>query len=251
MLNLTPEYREFPFPHLIYKDFIRDEERLDYLSNNEELSSVMASREDLGDLERIEIGRFMKGKYSYDLRKANPFSNDFKSKVGQILRWIENCGTLRSQVKKHFVPHFEREYEGFDEDFKQMMVSYGAYNATEKPLNLIGWHLDNGKKLCSGFIYLREDGDDADDGHLFLSDGYRSEKVEYENNLMVIWPNLPNAWHMAGVRQPTKHLRRIINIVYESDKTYHDYRTERSSEVVNDKELYSHKQFGFKEVNKL
>tara|TARA_R110000868_G_scaffold30953_4_gene113887 strand:+ start:2888 stop:3643 length:756 start_codon:yes stop_codon:yes gene_type:complete len=251
MLNLLPEYHEKPFPHLIFRDFIRDPDLLGYLKNNTELSTEMASRTDLGDLERIEIGRRLSGKYSYDFRKKHPFSSEFSRRVGRFLGYIQTCGALHHVIRKHFIPVFENEYENFEEAFVNPMVTYGAYNKTATAKNLIGWHLDKGDKLCSGFIYLREDGDEANDGHLQLSDGLTAKEIGYEDNVMVIWGNIPNAWHRAGVRGPTEHLRRIVNIVYESDKVYHDYRTERSDSVVDESELYSNKKFGFKKVNKL
>lgn len=248
MLNVRPKIYHTPFPHIVVKDFIRDRSLLEFLRNNQELKPAM---QHLNDLERVEIGRINKGKYSFDLRKASDFSSKFRSQTLRIIDRIEGCSRLRNLVKKTFIPYFEEVYGEFDEDFRDMMVTYGAYNATSKPLNLIGWHLDNGRKLCSGFVYLREDGDDADDGHLWLSNGEEEKQIRYEDNTLVIWPNLPNAWHMAGVRQPTEHLRRIINVVYESDRKYHDYQTERSDQVVDETELYKHKKFGFKQVNKL
>lgn len=249
MLNLRPKIYTKPFPHIVIKDFIQDTTMLEFLRNNQELPAVM---ETLGDLERVEIGRIRKGPYSYDLRKANTsgFSSSFRSNTLRVIDRIEGCSRLRKLVEKTFTPHFNEWYEPFDEDFKQMMTTYGAYNKTSKPLNLIGWHLDNGKKLCSGFIYLREDGDTADDGNLWLSNGKEKKKIPYEDNVFVIWPNLPNAWHKADVRNPTDHLRRIVNVVYETqhDRRYHDYRTYRNDKIVDENQLYPYKLFGYKKV---
>lgn len=258
MLNLTPEYHETPFPYMVFRDFITDPKVLDYVSNNQELRDEFDRRDDLTDLERLEMGLYSKApgarKYYYDLRNPLPtFSDEYRAQISDVLLEIERSKELAEMVSNRFMPVFKEEYGmDFDETFRRPVLSYGAYNGTSKPLNLIGWHIDRGQKLCSGFVYLREDGDEADDGHLYLSSGPDCEPVEvrYEHNVLVIWPNVPYAWHMAGVRNPTEHLRRIINVVYTSKKSYHDYSTGQK-DTPDPNELYSTKDFGFKEVKKL
>ena len=245
-----------PFPHIIVKDFIRDEETLDFLCNNKELLTRF-DESGFGNLERIEIygESEMKGKGKFTFNLPNDcFSEKFNQIVSNFLISLKNDADFHWMVRDTFTPLFEKEYPNFKESFEPKLFSYGGYNKCVEAKNLIGWHLDRGDKLLAGFIYLREDGDTSDDGHLYLSNGEDDyeKKITYENNVFVMWPNFINAWHRAGVRFPTKHARRIVNMVYKTDsKYYHDYTTPRIKNIVDVNELYPHKEFGFKEVRKL
>jgi len=247
MVNLSFELKQVPFPHMIVRDVISDETLKDYLCNNNELTEYMKDRK---NLERVE---FYGSKKDAGGRKTflpdNKFSQTFNDRVSKFLNALKTNRELSGLIKNTFTPMFESFYGDFKESFEKSFFTYGAYNGTSVEKNIIGWHLDQGDKLISGFIYLKEDGDVADDGHLYLSNGDEQKRIDYENNVMILWPNLPNAWHMAGVRNPTKHLRRLVNIVYKSDQgDYHNYRTRHSKKVVDAKELYQHKLFGFRGV---
>lgn len=258
MFNLDYELCTVPIPHILIKNFIKDKEVLDFLCHNSELHPVY-KRERLGNLERIEMyarsdRKRTKGKFT-SILPDDFFSQKFNHIVENVLLNIQSCDELVDIFKKEFTPYMEKEYPGFNETWKKenRSLTYGAYNVTSEAKNLIGWHLDKGDKLIAGFVYLKEDRDKGNDGHLYLSDGSNIQKeVPYVNNTLVVWPNLPNAWHKAGVRYPTKHLRRIINVVVESDnnKYYHDYSCPRSDKVVDYNELYKYKKFGFIKVDK-
>jgi hypothetical protein len=252
MFNLTPEYHEFPFPHIIIRDFITEKGTHDFLRHNTDLVDYF-EESTYGNLERIELtmGKKNSGTFTNTLPNKR-FDAQFNAVVMDVLDQLENNEDLDNMVREHFVPVFKDEYgDSFFEEFNNKTFTYGAYNGCDEAKNLIGWHLDQGDKLVVGFVYLRERDDTADDGHLYISSGDDIQKeFKYEDNVLVLWPNLPNAWHKAGVRYPTENLRRIINIVYKTNgKVYHDYRTPRGVGDVN--ELYSNKKFGFIKVDKL
>jgi hypothetical protein len=71
---------------------------------------------------------------------------------------------------------------------------------------------------------------------------------------MIIWPNLRNSWHKAGVRWPTEHLRRLIQLnLFTSQRTmtgndlyYHTYQTEKTK-TVDETNIFFDKIFGIKD----
>ena len=252
MFNFTPEYHEYPFPHIVIRDFITDAGTHDFLRHNTDLVDYF-EESPYGNLERIELtmGKKNSGRFT-NMLPNDSFDARFNTIVMDVIERLENSEELVDIIKTHVVPEFEHEYgKDFSESFDNRTFTYGAYNGCDEAKNLIGWHLDQGDKLVVGFVYLRERDDTADDGHLYISAGDEIQKeLRYEDNVLILWPNLPNAWHKAGVRYPTDNLRRIINIVYKSDgKVYHDYRTPRNGTDTN--ELYVNKKFGFTKVNKL
>lgn len=255
MFNNNLEFYIDPFPHIIVKDFIQDKDLLEYLCENDELSNYIKLKgEALGDLSRVtcSIDRIKQNEFAKSL-PCDLYSNNFNNEVSRFLKSFKN-DSIHKEIVANFLPYFEKEYPNFKESFKVdgRKITYGAYNKTGIAKNLLGWHLDAGAKLLSGFIYLREKKDTADDGHLYLTSGPDAliKEIRYENNVFVCWPNFVNSWHKAGVRFPTKHLRRIVNLVYQSNVKYHDYKTETSHEIYDPNELYSNKIYGFKKVEK-
>lgn len=259
MFNFNYELHEIPFPHIIIRDFIQDENVLDYLAENSELKDHMRQ---FRNLERygVFVGRENESRWTTALPSQN-FSNKFNDIVMKTLTELKESDEFRNMLDEAFRPYFEKEYPNFNEGMlkEHSMFSYGAYNEVTEAKNIIGWHIDNGNKLISGLYYLREKTDTADDGHFQITDGKDRliKEIQYENNVFVIWPNLINSWHRATVRYPTTNLRRIINFAMysENEKYYHDYKTDKHD--IHDKthrsvnELHSIKIFGFKKVNKL
>lgn len=254
MIDTNAEYFEYPIPHIVVRDFITNTDIHEFLRHNTELTDYF-DESPYGNLERIEMttSKEKSGQFTLHL-PHNDFSPLFNETVSTFLDELETSKEFDEMVKKHFLSEFQYEYgDDFNESFTNKTFTYGAYNGCDEAKNLIGWHLDQGDKLVVGFVYIREEGDTSDDGHLYFCDGTDNimKELRYEDNVMVLWPNLSYAWHKAGVRFPTDHLRRIINIAYKTDeKSYHDYRTLKSKTVVNPNELYENKIFGIKEVKK-
>ena len=246
-----------PFPHVIVRDVISDKRVHEFLRHNNEITDYMA---DMRNLERFQVflNRDSTSRYNHPLPSAE-FSDNFNRTIHDFLTTFKYHSGINDLFKKLFMPHFQKEFINFNDQLlsKKLDISYGAYNACTEAKNIIGWHLDRGNKLIAGFIYLREKNDTVDDGHLQICSGPNSliKEIPYEDNVLVAWPNLTNAWHRATVRYPTKHLRRIVNFIQETDNNgfYHDYETDKhdkknkASRSIH--ELHSIKKFGFKEVN--
>lgn len=255
MLDLSDyKFYNVPFPHIIVKNVISETDMLTYLRDNYELTHYMSN---LKNLERFQVflDRKDEGRWHSKL-PSNRFSEDFNFNVERALTAFKHNSELNEIFKKEFTPYFESEFKNFSDDLNpnRLDISYGAYNVCDEAKNLIGWHLDRGNKLIAGFIYIREKRDKSDDGHLQITNGPNEliKEIPYEDNVLVAWPNLTNAWHRATVRYPTLHLRRIINFIQTSNnnKFYHDYSADKTSRT-NVNELYKAKQFGFKKVNLL
>ena len=257
MINLDYEFSELPFPHIIIRNVIKDKYVHEFLRHNTEITEYMAN---MRNLERFQVflNRGTESRWNIKLPSEN-FTDEFNRVTRDFLTTFKYHSGINELFKELFVPYYEKEFIDFDDQLrpKKLDISYGAYNACTEAKNIIGWHLDRGNKLIAGFIYLREKGDTVDDGHLQISSGPDSfiKEIPYEDNVLVAWPNLTNAWHRATVRYPTKHLRRIVNFIQETEKDrfYHDYETDKHDK--NDKssrsihELHSIKMFGFKEVH--
>jgi len=82
-----------------------------------------------------------------------------------------------------------------------------------------GKHLDTGDKAIVGLWYFAHPGDLAG-GNLKLG---LDTMIPYQPNSMVIFPNLPSAWHEVTPRGPSIYDRRFINFVAETDVRLHDY----------------------------
>jgi hypothetical protein len=262
MFKIEPKLYLDPTPHIIIDDFITNEHVLNFLANNDELKKY-SSGIPLGDYVRFEVCREsdylvdskVAGKVFYeDPRNINVendiFSDKFKLIVDSFIEELLDDEDFIQMLRDSFNPVFEDFYPTFNEtDFKLTIVKYGAYNSLEKPLETIGWHLDQGATLISGFLYLKEDDDESDDSALHLSkDTIESKRIKYINNRLVIWPNIPTAWHMAETRQPTKNLRRFFVFNCKSQcQQYHNYKTDKKENPDNGA-LYPWKDFKWKEV---
>jgi hypothetical protein len=274
MLNYDYELYEEPFPHIIIKDFIRDTALVDYLANNTHLSDYM---QDFSDGQRVACYS-MNQLRAYDSRDKlthwttaldshkgvygiyvdGEDDKEFRLAVENVSRRIIDDQIFWKILRKEFEPYLEKEYHNYGETWETMFREsiYGAYNKTSVAKQVIGWHLDNGNKLLSGFVYLKEDGDLSEDSELYLTDGKDRliKEIPYENNLMIIWPNLRNSWHKAGVRWPTEHLRRLIQLnLFTSQRTmtgndlyYHTYQTEKTK-TVDETNIFFDKIFGIKD----
>ena len=265
MFNLNAEIFESPIPHLIVRDFVTDKKTLDYLRHNTE-SNEYLNRIDAGNLERFEVvsGKHLRSgqlkywktsSYRHPVMPTDDFSIEFNSIIDEFLITLLESHSVDKMVKSAFDPVLKQEFEKFDEDWndpKFKNYSYGAYNACTSAKNIIGWHLDNGDKYVVGFCYFKEESDAASDGRLSLSNGETEKIFPIEDNVLILWPNLTNAWHKAGIRYPTNNLRRLVNLTWRSSsRKYHDYKAIRSNKVVDKNELYDNKEFGFKKVNKI
>jgi hypothetical protein len=99
-------------------------------------------------------------------------------------------------------------------------------------------HVDLGDKLYTGLLYMRPDTDkDSTGGNLTISQfkpQHKSDKlshfkyqyvddqyvdlvdtVQYGKNRLVLMINSLDSLHGVTVRQPTKHIRRFVNLVGE------------------------------------
>jgi hypothetical protein len=255
MFKIEPKLYLEPTPHIIIDDFITNEYVLDFLANNDDLKNY-ASKVDMPDYWRFEVYRDSNNPHrsAGDCRIANVsndiFSDKFRFIVDCVLDNLLNNENFTKMLREAFNPVFTDFYPNFeDTDFTCGSICYGAYNSLKEPKKTIGWHLDQGKTLISGFLYLKEDDDESDDSALHLSkDTIESKRIKYINNRLVIWPNIPTAWHMAETRKPTDHFRRFINFGARAKiNRYHDYRTDRKQTPDNDA-LYPWKDFGYKEV---
>lgn len=264
VFRIEPKLYLDPTPHIIIDDFITNEHVLNFLANNDELKRY-SSEVGLGDYIRFEIHResdyLIRAKaerlgkiFHEDPRNCNIendiFSDKFKLIVDSFLEDLFDNEDFIQMLRDDFNPVFEKFYPTFnEEDFKVTDMTYGAYNSLERPLKTIGWHLDQGATLISGFLYLKEDDDDTDDAALHLSeDTVSSKRIRYINNRLVVWPNVPTAWHMAETRQPTKNMRRFITFNCKSQcQQYHNYKTDRRDSPDNDA-LYPWKNFRWREV---
>lgn len=264
MFKIEPKLYLEPTPHIIIDDFITNEYVLDFLANNDDLKNY-ASKVNMPDYWRFEVYREEDyetrakakniGKIFYeDARNCNIendiFSDKFKFVVDSFLEDLFGNQDFVQMLRDAFNPVFEDFYPTFNEpDFEISNMTYGAYNGLDRPLETIGWHLDQGATLISGFVYLKEDDDDTDDAALHLSeDTVSSKRIKYTNNRLVVWPNVPTAWHMAETRQPTKNLRRFVVFSCKSQcQKYHNYKTDRR-ENPDDGALYPWKNFKWREV---
>lgn len=94
-------------------------------------------------------------------------------------------------------------------------------------------HLDNTNKFYAGLFYLRHPQDDSEGGDLELCT-YTTDKphfygqrliskrfvkpvvtIPYRHNTLVLFPTHFHALHGVTPRQPTKHVRRFMNLVGE------------------------------------
>jgi hypothetical protein len=98
------------------------------------------------------------------------------------------------------------------------------------------WHLDTGDKFLIGLWYFKhpEEEDDAGGDLLLMNPITKEHKTfKYEPNKIIIFPNLPTAWHAVTPRKPCKYPRRYINLLLESpDAKLHNYQ--RSGNSVDD-----------------
>jgi hypothetical protein len=96
---------------------------------------------------------------------------------------------------------------------------FATQPASPEPTPVRGKHLDAGDKVIVGLWYFAHPGDRAG-GHLKLG---LNTVIPYQPNSMVIFPNLPSAWHEVTPRGPSIYDRRFINFVAETDVRLHDY----------------------------
>lgn len=100
--------------------------------------------------------------------------------------------------------------------------------------NVKGPHIDHRKKLWTGLLYMREDGDRTPGGNLELfrlPPGVRFDRhsvarneveitctVPYASNLFAGFVNCPQALHAPEPRPETPHVRRYVDFVIELEK---------------------------------
>lgn len=245
-------YKE-PFPHIIVKNFVKDEAALKLLKDCSELPEFAEVRQEkphqrMNFFEKNVNRTLTDGS---DILPCKEFSQEFNSSLQKILITFRNH-EIQDIAIRIFEPYLKENFLDFEENWKRRLTSYGAYGPGDVPKHLIGWHLDRGNKLIAGFVYFKETGDNSNDGNLQFSAGPDSliKEIPAEDNLYVVWPNLTYAWHRAIVRFPTKHYRRFLNLTHLSQHPlhkYHDYKTPKVKRI-DDTHLYPDKKFGYRKV---
>ena len=106
-------------------------------------------------------------------------------------------------------------------------ILYSENKPSSTGYKIRGWHLDTGDKHLVGLWYFKHPDEEDDGGDLLLMNPVTKDhkKIKYERNKIIIFPNLPTAWHAVTPRKPSKYPRRYINLLVESpDITLHNYR---------------------------
>jgi hypothetical protein len=115
-------------------------------------------------------------------------------------------------------------------------ILYTENQATDYDYKIRGWHLDTGDKFLVGLWYFKHpDEPDNTGGDLMLMNPKTKQTkiFPYGANQLVIFPNIPTAWHAITPRKPCKYPRRYINLILESPEiTLHNYK--RSGTSVDD-----------------
>lgn len=220
-LNLkNTTYFATPWPHIIIENIIDDIDVVNQLANNTE-TSVAMSKHSLPPAVRVDVG-------IEDIDKYN-----LPSVIKDVLNLLDTSTDLANLLYDQFSDSLAATYTTLSKEYFKTFVkrksTYGCYNYTQTRTPLKGLHLDNGKKIYSGMIYLREDTDTTSDSELLLwSESQTLEKViPYTKNLAIFWPNLPNTWHSVSDRMPSEtNLRRFINVAFEGLVKLHDYKTD-------------------------
>lgn len=127
---------------------------------------------------------------------------------------------------RQFEPVLQAEYPKMDFDTLATRTRYlFSHNTPNQRPNVIrGLHLDNGTKVMVGLWYFKDPEDDAG-GDLYLVNPLTKQSVifSYDENVIIMFPNVTTAWHAVTSRKPTNVPRRFINIVLESDVFLHSY----------------------------
>ncbi|MEM9302014.1 MAG: 2OG-Fe(II) oxygenase [Pseudomonadota bacterium] len=123
-----------------------------------------------------------------------------------------------------FAPNLLRAYPGWSPGAMQVRVLWSAQKASDQAFVARNWHLDHGRKVVIGLWYFREPGNDAGGDLLLRSTPDETpRRIPYARNRLVLFPNLPWAWHAVSERGPSQMDRRFINILLGQDEPLHDY----------------------------
>jgi len=155
-------------------------------------------------------------------------------------RLSEYLDAVVDESYRHFEPVLRAEYPKMDFESLTTQTRYlFSHNTPNQQPNVIrGLHLDNGTKIMVGLWYFKDPEDDAG-GDLYLVNPQTRQSAifTYDENVMIMFPNIITAWHAVTSRKPTTIPRRFINIVLESDVFLHSYnkigREEPRDKVVN------------------
>jgi hypothetical protein len=104
---------------------------------------------------------------------------------------------------------------------------YSENKPTDYEYKIRGLHLDTGDKHLVGLWYFKHPDEVDDGGDLILMNPLTKQRkvVKYDSNMLVIFPNLPTAWHAVTSRKPSKYPRRYINLILESSEVrLHNYQ---------------------------
>jgi hypothetical protein len=115
-----------------------------------------------------------------------------------------------------------------------MDVQFIYNSASDRPVRIVGPHLDRPVALYAGLFYLRQPGDYSTGGDLELWRFINSKRVfglgkrtvpeqfaelvhtiAYEANTFVLFPHSIDALHAVSIRSPSEHPRLHVNLIAE------------------------------------
>jgi len=171
-----------------------------------------------GDVEMYERARSnWKSEYKSAGNRSNVSITDKK---------LHNyCKGIMKDAYNQFLPTLKKEYPKWDfEEQKAVRFQYSTNYAHIKEYSSRDWHIDSGDKLIIGLWYFRDPNDGAG-GNLQITNGDNEEikEIEYEENVMVIFPNTTKSWHRVKERLPSKINRKFINMLVEQKTRLHSY----------------------------
>lgn len=231
-------YYKDPWPHIIIEDFINDTSTLNVLCNNNQLTDYMAGVYEPAvriDLEEKDL-------------TSTP---DVPEEIILTLSILRQSKELIKVLEDNFLEHLIEVYPSRDKDYFTNLINiraaYGSNNKCDDRTDIKGIHLDNGDKIYTGMIYLKEYSDTTVGSNIVLQsyDNYgniTSEKeIEYKSNVALFWPTTYNSWHYVQPRNPSpNNLRRFINYVAEGVDSLHNY---------TNKDFNNVKKYEWKRVN--
>jgi hypothetical protein len=230
-----------PWPHIVIENFIDSPATVSTLANNTKIANYCNMVNPAGSVKRVEL--------NYAALKD---ATDFPVEISETLNALNTSSALIDLLHTSFMSVLLREYPTKTEAYFRNIVfnqsAYGAYTKTVNEQPMKGPHLDDGKKIYTGMIYFREDGDTTSTSNLILQKEVNGQlidakTIEFRSNVAVFWPNLTSAWHRVGNREQSDTLRRFINFVTNGSDALHNYAHNKDVNGVN---IY-----GFNIVNKL
>ena len=256
----------FPFPHVVIKDAL-PKQLADQLTSEFPIMNFDTS----GDNKRKDISA-SKVKNAIDISSLWKEFIDYHSSHGFFQEVIEVFKPCLSDNEYAFYIQFASGIRGVNEHKKKQILLDAQISINTpviKASSVRKAHVDNTNKLFSGLYYLRSGDDNSQGGDLELLKWNKSytekqkikfykegishkhfstfKKINYENNVAILFLNSINALHLVTPRHPTAHARCFVNLVGELD---HDI-FEKHNIFEKNINFLKDKYFKFKEKNLL